>query len=120
MLIESFIFFIFIVDMSHKILYNITIDNARKKEKYMSYQIQDAITEYVDEQIESKIGDAIDENSSIQDIRNDVDTLTSRLDEEVVNDVVKNVITKLMESLDGNYVMVRKSYLDSLTKKDVA
>ena len=86
----------------------------------MSYQIQDAITEYVDEQIESKIGDVIEESSSIQDIRNDVDTLTSRLDDDIVNEVVRDVITKLMNSLDGNYVMVKKSYLDALTKKDVA
>ena len=80
----------------------------------MSYQIQDAITKFVDEQIESKIGDAIDENSSIQDIRNDVDTLQGRLDEEIVNEVVKEDIHKLIATVDGDYVMVKRSHLQDL------
>lgn len=80
----------------------------------MSYQIQDAITEYVDEQIESRIDDDLSE------IKHNVETLEARLDDDIVNQVVKEVITKLMSTLDGNYVMVKKSYLDSLTKKDVA
>ena len=54
-------------------------------------------------------------------MKNDLDTLQGRIDEEIVQDVVKQVITRLMDSLDGNYVMVKKSYLHSLEeKKDVA
>lgn len=87
----------------------------------MSYQIQDSITEYIDEQVENRIQDMVDDNSTIQDMRDDLDTLQGRIDEEIVQDVVKQVITRLMDSLDGNYVMVKKSYLHSLEeKKDVA
>ncbi len=87
----------------------------------MSYQIQDSITEYIDEQVENRIQDMVDDNSTIQDMRNDLDTIQGRLDEEIVQDVVKQVITKLMDSLDGNYVMVQKSYLRKLEgEKEVA
>ena len=87
--------------------------------------VQQAIEELVAEQVESRIDDAIADNYTITDIRNDVDDLQSRLDEEkIVQDVVKQVIIRLMNSLDGNFVMVKKSYLHSLEeardKKDVA
>jgi len=94
----------------------------------MSYQIQDSITEYIDEQVENRITDVIDDNSTIQELKDDVDTLQSRLDgedhEELVQAVFKQVIIRLMDTLDGNFVMVKKSYLHSLEeardKKDVA
>ena len=73
--------------------------------------------------IKSKIPlrNTLTSNSTIQDMRNDLDTLQGRIDEEIVQDVVKQVITRLMDSLDGNYVMVQKSYLRKLEgEKDVA
>ena len=81
----------------------------------MSYQIQDAITEYVDEQIESRIEDSISESYTIQDIKSDLDGLLSRED-EIANEVLKQVITKLASSLDG-YELVAKSTLDRLNQK---
>ena len=80
----------------------------------MSYQIQDSITEYIHEQVENRIHDVVDDNPTIQDIKNDLDTLQGRLDEEIVNEVVKEVITKLISSIDGDYVMVKRSHLQSL------
>tara|TARA_R100000030_G_scaffold66530_1_gene50673 strand:- start:121 stop:393 length:273 start_codon:yes stop_codon:yes gene_type:complete len=87
--------------------------------------VQQAIEELVAEQVESRIDDAISDNYTITDLRSDVDDLQSKLDgqdhEEVVQAVFKQVITRLMDTLDGNYVMVKKSYLHSLEeKKDVA
>ena len=82
--------------------------------------LQSAIEVLVEEQVESRIDDAISENDSIEEIKHNVETLEARLDDDIVQHVVKDVITKLIESLDGNYVMVKRSYLDSLTKKDVA
>ena len=81
----------------------------------MSYQIQDAITEYVDEQIESRIEDSISESYTIQDIKSDLDGLLSRED-EIANEVLKQVITKLASSLDG-YELVAKSTVDRLNQK---
>jgi len=90
--------------------------------------VQQAIEELVAEQVESRIDDAISDNYTITDLRSDVDDLQSKLDgqdhEEIVQAVFKQVIIKLMDTLDGNFVMVKKSYLHSLEesreKKDVA
>ena len=90
--------------------------------------VQQAIEELVAEQVESRIDDAISDNYTINDLRSDVDDLQSRLDgedhEEIVQAVFKQVIMRLMDTLDGNFVMVKKSYLHSLEeskeKKDVA
>ena len=90
--------------------------------------VQQAIEELVTEQVESRIDDAISDNYTINDLRSDVDDLQSKLDgqdhEEIVQAVFKQVIMRLMDTLDGNFVMVKKSYLHSLEeardKKDVA
>ena len=81
----------------------------------MSYDIENAITSYVDEQIESRIEAQIDESYVIQDIKSDVDGLLSRED-EIANEVLKQVITKLASSLDG-YEVVAKTTLDRLNQK---
>jgi len=82
--------------------------------------VQNAIEELVQEQVESRIDDAISDSNEINEIKHNVETLEARLGDDIVNQVVKEVITKLMSTLDGNYVMVKKSYLDSLTEKNVA
>jgi uncharacterized membrane-anchored protein YjiN (DUF445 family) len=100
----------------------------------MSYQIQDSITEYIDEQVESKINDgdirniiddAISDNHEVQEVKHNLETLEARLDDDIVNEVVKQVIHKLISTVDGDYVMVKRSHLqdlkDQATKsKDVA
>lgn len=100
----------------------------------MSYQIQDSITEYIDEQIESKVNeggihsiveDAVSDNHEIQEIKHNVETLEARLDDDIVNEVVKQVIHKLISTVDGDYVMVKRSHLQDLKtqatqSKDVA
>ena len=91
----------------------------------MSYQIQDSITEYIDEQVEYKISDAISDNHEVQEVKHNLETLEARLDDDIVNEVVKQVIHKLISTVDGDYVMVKRSHLQSLkdqaTKsKDVA
>ena len=90
--------------------------------------VQQAIEELVAEQVESRIDDAISDNYTITDLRSDVDDLQSKLDgqdhEEIVQAVFKQVIQRLMNTLEGDFVMVKKSYLHSLEeardKKDVA
>jgi len=83
----------------------------------MTYQIQDAITDYIDEQVESVVEDKMLNASEVQDLRNDVSDLQARLDEEVTNEVVRQVIEKLMSTLDGDYVMVKRSHLEDLKTK---
>jgi len=81
----------------------------------MSYDIENAITSYVDEQIESRIEAQIDESYVIQDIKSDVDGLLSRED-EIANEVMKQIIIKLASEL-GGYELVAKSTLDRLNQK---
>ncbi len=81
----------------------------------MSYDIETAITSYVDEQIENRIEDSISESYTIQDIKSDLDGLLSRED-EIVNEVVKQVITKLASTLDG-YELVPNSTISRLNQK---
>ena len=103
-----------------KMGYNFRVRLTITKEVLMSYQIQDAITEYVDERvvesIKEEVESSIDESYIIQDIRSDVETLQARLDEEIVNEVVKQVITKLASTLDG-YELVSNSTIDRLNQK---
>ena len=81
----------------------------------MSYDIENAITSYVDEQIESRIEAQIDESYVIQDIKSDVDGLLSRED-EIANEVLKQVIIKLASTLDG-YELVSNSTINRLNQK---
>ena len=81
----------------------------------MSYDIETAITSYVDEQIENRIEDSISESYAIQDIKSDVDGLLSRED-EIANEVLKQVIIKLASTLDG-YELVSNSTISRLNQK---
>ena len=79
--------------------------------------VQQAIEELVAEQVESRIDDSSADNYTIQDIRNDVDDLQSKVGDDMVNEVVKEVITRLISSIDGDYVMVKRSHLEDLKSK---
>tara|TARA_R100000388_G_scaffold71074_1_gene51451 strand:+ start:32 stop:334 length:303 start_codon:yes stop_codon:yes gene_type:complete len=85
----------------------------------MSYGIEDAITEYVNEQVSNTITEEVEtalENSYvIQDIKSDLDGLLSRED-EIANEVMKQIIIKLASEL-GGYELVAKSTLDRLNQK---
>jgi hypothetical protein len=100
------------------------------KEDTMSYAIQDAIEECIDERIASQIEDAIDDSTEVQSIKGDLEEVQSAISDleakfdgdfadVVTQQVIKNLTTKLVNSLDDGYVMVKKSYLNELqTKKE--
>ena len=82
--------------------------------------IQDAIEQEIADQIESRIDDAIYENSDVQQLKRDVEDLESRLDvEEIVEKVLFQLAVKQVKQLEGEFVMVKKSYLKQLEEKDV-
>ena len=77
--------------------------------------IQEAIELEIAEQIESRIDDAIYENTDVQQLKADVQDLEDRLDvEELVNKVMLQLTHKLVKDLDDGYVMVKRSYLNRL------
>jgi len=81
--------------------------------------IQDAIEQEIADQIESRIDDAIYENSDVQQLKSDVQDLEDRLDvEELVNKVMLQLTHKLVKDLDDGYVMVKRSYLNRLEEKE--
>ena len=81
--------------------------------------IQDAIEQEISEQIESRIDDAIYENSDVQQLKSDVEDLESRLDvDEIVEKVMLQLTIKLVKQLEGEFTMVKKSYLKQLEEKE--
>ena len=83
--------------------------------------VQYAIEELVNEQIDSRIEDAVSENHEVQSLRDDISELQDKLNgdfaDEVTSKVMLNLTTKLVNTLDANYVMVKKEYLDQLQSK---
>ena len=83
--------------------------------------VQYAIEELVNEQVYSRIEDAVSENHEVQSLRDDISELQDKLNgdfaDEVTSKVMLNLTTKLVNTLDANYVMVKKEYLDQLQSK---
>ena len=83
--------------------------------------VQQAIEELVNEQVDSRIEDAISENYEIQSVKDDISELQDKLNgdfaDEVTSKVMLNLTTKLVNTLDQDYVMVKKAYLDQLQSK---
>lgn len=83
--------------------------------------VQYAIEELVNEQVDSRIEDAVSENHEVQSLRDDISELQDKFNgdfaDEVANKVMITLTTKLVKGLCANYVMVKKDYLDSLQSK---
>ena len=83
--------------------------------------VQNAIEELVNEQVDSRIEDAISENHEVQSLRDDISELQDKLNgdfaDEVTKAVLLNITTKLGACNDEQYVMIKKTYLESLTSK---
>tara|TARA_R110001583_G_scaffold117108_1_gene268129 strand:+ start:110 stop:382 length:273 start_codon:yes stop_codon:yes gene_type:complete len=83
--------------------------------------VQQAIEELVNELVDSRMEDAITENYEIQSLRDDISELQDKLNgdfaDEVTSKVMLNLTTKLVNTLDQDYIMVKKDYLDQLQSK---
>lgn len=83
--------------------------------------VQYAIEELVNEQVDSRIEDAVSENHEVQSLRDDISELQDKLNgdfaDEVTKAVLLNITNKLVACNDGQYVMIKKTYLESLTSK---
>ena len=81
--------------------------------------IQDAIEREIADQIETRIDDAIYENTDVQQLKSDVEELSNALDiDSIVDKVMLQLTIKLVKGIDDGYVMVKKSYLNQLEQKD--
>jgi|TARA_R100000482_G_scaffold124903_1_gene79768 hypothetical protein len=83
--------------------------------------IQDAIEQEISEQIDSRIDDAIYENTDVQQLKSDVEDLEAKVNEivdldDLVNQVMYKLTDTLVNSLYGNqeYQLVKRSYLVNL------
>jgi hypothetical protein len=81
--------------------------------------IQYAIEREIADQIETRIDDAIYENSDVQQLKSDVEELSNALDiDSLVDKVMLQLTMKLVKGIDDGYVMVKKSYLNKLEEKE--
>ena len=83
--------------------------------------VQQAIEELVNEQVDSRIEDAISENYEIDSIKDDISELQDKLNGDFADEVSKAVLLKITSLLvacnDEEYVMVKKAYIESLQSK---
>jgi hypothetical protein len=83
--------------------------------------VQYAIEELVNEQVDNRIEDAISENHEISSIRDEISELQDKLNgdfaDEVTKAVLLNITTKLVACNDEQYIMVKKDYLAQLQSK---
>jgi hypothetical protein len=85
--------------------------------------VQNAIEELVNEQVDSRIEESISDNHEIQSMRGEIDDLQNKVDglvdnpDDLVDAVMLELTRKLCGGLDGDYVMVKKSYLKTLQAK---
>jgi hypothetical protein len=83
--------------------------------------VQQAIEELVNEQVDSRIEDAVSENHEVQSLRDDISELQDKLNGDFADEVTKavlfNITNKLVACNDEQYVMIKKTYLESLTSK---
>ena len=83
--------------------------------------VQYAIEELVNEQVDNRIEDAISENHEISSIRDEISELQDKLNgdfaDEVTKAVLLNITTKLVVCNDEQYIMVKKDYLAQLQSK---
>ena len=82
--------------------------------------VQNAIEELVNEQVDSRIDDAISENHEIASMKDDISDLEQKVNELDLDNLVSQVMLHLTETLvqglggDNTYVMVKKGYLVNL------
>ena len=82
--------------------------------------VQNAIEELVNEQVDNRIDDAISENHEIASMKDDISDLEQKVNELDLDDLVNQVMLQLTETLvhglygDNTYVMVKKGYLVNL------
>jgi len=89
--------------------------------------VQDAIEELVNEQVDNRIEDAISESSEIASMKDDISDLEQKYEDlehkdhnQMVEDVMLHLTNTLCNNLEDGYVMVKKVYLESLQAKDEA
>jgi len=86
--------------------------------------IQDAIEREIADQIETRIDDAIYENSDVQQLKSDVEDLEAKVNEivdldDLVNQVMYKLTDTLVKSLYGNdeYTLIRTDRLEEMKKE---
>ena len=86
--------------------------------------IQDAIEQEIADQIETRIDDAIYENSDVQQLKSDVEDLEAKVNEivdfdDLVNQVMYKSTDTLVKGLYGNdlYTLIRTDRLEEMKKE---
>ena len=83
--------------------------------------VQEAIEELVNAQVDSRIEDAIYESSEIQDLKYRLDDVEDKMIGDFADQIINKVIIRLMQNvLNSNenlgHVIVKQDYLDELVR----
>ncbi len=83
--------------------------------------VQEAIEELVNAQVDSRIEDAIYESSEIQDLKYRLDDVEDKMNGDFADQIINKVIIRLMQNvLNSNenlgHVIVKQDYLDELVR----
>jgi|TARA_X000001316_G_C910379_1_gene25868 hypothetical protein len=83
--------------------------------------VQEAIEELVNAQVDSRIEDAIYESSELQDLKYRLDDVEDKMNGDFADQIINKVIIRLMQNvLNSNenlgHVIVKQDYLDELVR----
>ena len=83
--------------------------------------VQEAIEELVNAQVDSRIEDAIYESSELQDLKYRLDDMEDKMNGDFADQIINKVIIRLMQNvLNSNenlgHVIVKQDYLDELVR----
>ena len=79
--------------------------------------IEEAIQELIDQQVQESIDNAIDDNYTITDLRDRIEMLEENFNGQSNNDVIEQLATAILDSVAKNKVIVSVSYVEDLKRQ---
>jgi polyhydroxyalkanoate synthesis regulator protein len=79
--------------------------------------IEEAIQELVDQQVQEVIDTAIDDNYTITDLRDRIEMLEEQINGQSNNDMIEQLATVILDSVAKNKVIVSVSYVEDLKRQ---
>tara|TARA_R110002126_G_C10179067_1_gene474756 strand:- start:45 stop:323 length:279 start_codon:yes stop_codon:yes gene_type:complete len=79
--------------------------------------IEEAIQELIDQQVQESIDNAIDDNYTITDLRDRIEMLEEQINGQSNNDMIEQLATVILDSVAKNKVIVSVSYVEDLKRQ---
>ena len=79
--------------------------------------IEEAIQELIDQQVQESIDNAIDDNYTITDLRDRIEMLEEQICGQSNNDMIEQLATVILDGVAKNKVIVSVSYVEDLKRQ---